>query len=112
MVALFGNLFPKGQFGEKFSETNQIRGNGISGNDEGHGKDNQDNAASQPEGQDFPENGDSEKYGGQWFQGTENGGRRGTDVLNRQGGAEKGYGGRKNSQCHQIPPQIPRLGNT
>ena len=96
MVPFVRNLFPERQFGKKFPKTNQVGGDGIAGNDEGHGEDDHNNAAAQPEGQDFSEDGDTEKYGGQWFQGSEYGGRRGTDVLNRQSRAEKGYGSRKN----------------
>lgn len=95
------------EFGEEFSETNQMACNVPPCDDECYGYNNHYQSETFSERQTFSKDGYSEEDGCHGFQCAENSGRGGADILDGAGSAEEGYGGGKDSQCKQIAPQIP-----
>lgn len=84
----------------------------ISGDDEAHGQDNQQNSAADPRSQGLSENRHTEKYGRYGFERAQNSRGRRTDVLNGAGRAKKRYRRRENGQGDEISPQVPTIRNT
>lgn len=75
--------------GEKFPEAHERVGDVVAGNDEGHCHDNQHDAAGNARGHALAEYQHAEKYRRQRLQCTQNGSRRGTDVLDGARRAEE-----------------------
>lgn len=79
--------------------------------DEGHGGDNQQDAARQAEGERLAKEGHADEDRRQGFQRPEDGGRRGADVLDGHGRAEERDRGGEERQREQVRPQVPVFGN-
>ena len=95
-------------FGKEPPEAKQERGEPPAGDDERHGHQYQRDAEPQPRRKFFVENHHAEEDRRDGFERTEDGRRRGADVVDGLRGAEQRNGRRQRRQRQHVAPQIPR----
>ena len=110
-VGTFAACLFQGKPREKFSEPHYVSRNPAPRDDQAHGDDNQQDAAAYPQREGLPEDHHPKEDGRDGLQGAEDCRRRRTDVLDGAGSTQKRDRRRENSQCEQVPPQVPFIGH-
>ena len=90
-VGTFAACLFQGKPREKFSEPHEVNRYPISRNDQAHGNDNQQDAATYPQREGLPEDHHPEEDRRDRFQGTEDCRRCRTDVLDGAGCTQNGF---------------------
>ena len=95
---------------EEFADTGEGVGERTACNDEGYGKDNQQQAHAVAEGELLVEDGDTEENRRGGLQRAEDSHGRGADITDGFGGAEQRDSRRQQSERQQVAPQVPSVG--
>ena len=103
-------LLLKRQLGEHLAEAHEVGREVAAGHHERDGGHDKDDAAQEARRERLPEHEHADDHGRERLQRAEDGGRRGTDILDGQGGATQRYDGGEYGQRDKGAPQVPLVG--